>query len=195
MKLLSHAHINGNGIKHRDEYARILARASKKRGYTHCVVGCHGDYIASKTTMNKVREIGITPIRFAELDITARGGTKYNTAHVAFINIPEAKFEGYVHSKTGARMEDVMPYARKVGCKIVLCHPYSAEEIRAFSSFIDGYEIDNGLETRKFLDRSIWKDIPSIIQFHGADWHVWEGAGDPNYFTELPDDWFGRLYE
>lgn len=195
MKLLSHAHINGNGVKYRDEYARILARTCKKRKYTHCVVGCHGSYIASKETMNEIRQLGIIPIRFAELDITARGGTKYKTAHIAFINIPEAPVEGYVHSKTGSKIEDVVPYARKVGCKIVLCHPYSIDEIEVFSSYIDGYEVANGLDTRRFLDRDASNKYPNLVQFQGADWHIWEGAGDPSYYTELPDNWFGKLYE
>jgi hypothetical protein len=195
MKLLSHAHINGNGDKYRDEYARILARTCKKRKYTHCVLGCHGSYITSQKTMEEVRKLGITPIRFAELDITVRNESKYKTAHIAFINIPESKIEGYVHSKEGTDIDNVIPYARKVGCKVVLCHPYSKEEIRAFSSYIDGYELINGLETRSFTDRDVSDEFPNLIQFSGADWHVWEGAGDPSYYTELPDNWFGQLYK
>jgi hypothetical protein len=194
MRLLSHTHINGNGTRYRDEYARILGRTCRKRKYTHCVVGCHGSYIASQETMNKVRESGVVPIRFAELDITALGGTRYKTAHVAFINIPEAKIKGYLHSKDGTNIKDVIPYAKEVGCRVVLCHPYSKEEIEAFKDYIDGYEIVNGLETRDFLERDLSDKYPHLIQFNGADWHVWEGTGDPSYFTELPNNWFGELY-
>jgi hypothetical protein len=194
MRLLSHTHINGNGIEYRDEYARILARACRKRNYTHCVVGCHGSYIASKGIMKEIKKLGITPIRFAELDISVRNVSKYKTAHIAFINIPEAPIEGYVHSKEGVDIDRVIPYAKKVNCRIVLCHPYSADEIRVFSDYIDGYELTNGLETRSFSDRDVSKEFPHLVQFSGADWHVWEGAGDPSYFTELPDDWFGELY-
>jgi hypothetical protein len=35
---------------------------------------------------------------------------------------------------------------------------------------------------------------PSLTQFNGADFHVWEAMGNIEYFTELPDDWFGKPF-
>lgn len=59
------------------------------------------------------------------------------------------------------------------------------------------YEIMNGLDRyqRQFKNRDASAYYPKLVQFIGADCHVWEGMGDLDYFTELPDDWFGKLYE
>ena len=35
---------------------------------------------------------------------------------------------------------------------------------------------------------------PEMKQFIGADYHVWKGMGDLDYYTELPDDWFGNIH-
>jgi hypothetical protein len=191
MKLVSHAHINGNGPQFRDEYARILARAAKKRKYTHVVVGCHGHYIASESTMKAVRQIGITPIRFAELDLKVDGNT-HDHSHVALINIPNKPMPKLHH----AHIDTALPYIKETGCKVVLCHPRSLAEINAWAQYIDGYEIMNGLDRyqRRFTTRDASKQLPNLKQFIGADYHVWEGAGDMDYFTQLPDNWFGKLY-
>lgn len=192
MKLISHAHINGNGPQFRDEYARILARAAKKRKYTHIVLGCHGNYIASKATMDAVRRIGITPIRFTELDLKVDGNT-HDHSHVALINIPERKLPDLHHG----HIKKALPYIKETGCKVVLCHPRSLAEIVAWAPYINGYEIANGLDRyqRRFTNRDASQQFPHLKQFCGADFHVWEGMGDLDYFTQLPDGWFGELYK
>jgi predicted peroxiredoxin len=193
MRLMSHAHINGNGTQFRDEYARIAARACKTRNITHMVVGCHGSYIASRATMDEVRKIGVVPIRFAELNIRASKQHKRHS-HVAVINIPNKKIERYQKNET--TIQELLPYAKDVGCRIVLCHPSSIREITEFAPYIDGYELTNGEDSnRNFTDRNALPYFPDLVQFHGADYHVWKGKGDPNLFTELPDDWFGELYK
>lgn len=192
MKLVSHAHINGNGHQFRDEYARILAKACKKRHYTHCVLGCHGRYVASKKTMNEVRKLGIIPIRYTEMNLTVKGNS-HNDSHVALINIPEEP----IPDCKGQDFTFIKPYVEKTGCKVVLCHPRDLQEIIAWASHLDGYEILNGLDRyqRKFKNRDASQQFPYLKQFCGADYHVWQGMGDLDYFTELPDNWFGKLYE
>lgn len=191
MKLISHAHINGNGPQFRDEYARILARGAKSRGYTHTVLGCHGNYIASRATMEIVRKIGITPIRFTELNLKVDGNT-HGDSHVALINIPEKKLPD-LHR---GHIKKALPYIKETGCKVVLCHPRSLAEINAWAQYIDGYEIMNGEDrySRKFKNRDASQAYPNLVQFIGADYHVWKLKGDMDYFTQLPDNWFGRLY-
>lgn len=191
MKLVSHAHINGNGPQFRDEYARILARAAKKRRYTHIVVGCHGRYVASRETMQEVRRIGIIPIRYTELDLKVDGNT-HDHSHVALINIPRKPLNELHHG----HIKQALPYIKETKCKVVLCHPRSLAEIQAWAPYIDGYEIMNGLDRyqRRFTTRDASQQYPNLKQFIGADYHVWEGMGDMDYFTQLPDDYFGELY-
>jgi len=192
MKFLSHTHINGNGRKYRNEYARILARAAKQRGYNYVAVGCHGDYIASNEIMNIIWDTGIYPVRFAELDV----GIGHYRAHVSAINIPNRPIEGYVHKpKTPVSLLSVLPYLREVGAKIVLNHPRSLGALVAFSAHIDGYEIKNGAHHIDFKGENPGKMFPDLVQFTGADYHVWKCKGNIDYYTELPDSWFGRLYK
>jgi len=193
VKLISHAHINGNGTTYRDEYARILARGAKKRGYSHIVVGCHGEYIASSSTMNEVRKLGITPIRYTELALTVYGNS-HNHSHVALLNIPEKPIKGY--SKTNMDLTNIFDYINETNCKLVLCHPRDLQEIQAWSKYIHGYEIMNGEDrySRHWKNRDASAYYPEMKQFIGADYHVWKAKGDMDYFTELPDDWFGNLY-
>lgn len=195
MKLLSHAHINGNGTQFRDEYARILAKACKKRKYTHCVVGCHGRYVASKQTMDEVRKLGITPIRYTEIGLTVEGNS-HRSSHVAFINIPEEEIP-IVDKEEKNNIETLLPYAKRTKCRLVLCHPRDLQEIQVWAPYIDGYEIINGLDRyqRHWTSRDGRIYFPNLIQFMGADFHVWEGMGDLDYFTQLPDNWFGELYK
>ena len=194
MKLISHAHINGNGHQYRDEYARILARAAKKRGYTHVVVGCHGSYIASRKTMDAVRELGIIPIRYTELGLSVKGNS-HRHSHVAFINIPEQPIPNYKNDESN--ISALWSWAKSTNCKVVLCHPRDLPEIHAWADYIDGYEIANGLDRyqRQWTGRDAKAYYPDKVQFTGADFHVWEGMGDLDYFTELPNDWFGELYK
>ena len=194
MKILSHAHINGNGTKYRNEYARILATAARKRKYTHIVVGCHGSYIASKQTMDEVRKKKIIPIRFTEVGMNVKGNS-HSHSHVALLNIPEEPLPKHKHDE--GDISNFMPYIKKTRCKLVLCHPRDLAEIKAWAPYIDGYEIMNGLDRyqRRWKNRDASAYFPNKIQFIGADYHVWEGMGDLDYFTELPDGWFGKLYE
>ncbi len=194
MKLVSHAHINGNGTKFRDEYARILAKAAKKRKYTHTVVGCHGSYVASRATMDVVRKIGITPIRYSEIGLTCKGNP-HSHSHVAFINIPEEKIPP--HKGDHSNIDVLWDWAKKIKCKLVLCHPRSLAEIRAWAPYIHGYEVMNGLDRyqRNWKNRDASAYFPNKVQFIGADYHVWEGMGDMDYYTKLPDNWFGELYK
>jgi len=41
MKLLSHVHINGNGLQNNLANTRMVGKVAKKMGYTHTVLGCH----------------------------------------------------------------------------------------------------------------------------------------------------------
>jgi len=192
MKFLSHAHINGNGTKYRDEYVRILGRAAKQRKYDYIAVGCHGSYIASKKTMNKVWNLGVYPVRFAELDV--RIGK--HTAHVSAINIPDRPIEGYIHRpKDPVSLRVVLPYLRSVGAKVVLNHPKSIDALWAYEPYLDGYEIKNGAHRIDFKRENPGHLFPDLVQFTGADYHVWKCKGNLDYYTELPDGWLGRLHK
>jgi len=193
MRFLSHTHINGNGRQYRDEYACILARAAKTRKYTHVAVGCHGDYIASSDTLNCVWNFGIVPVRFAELDVRVDVNGKTHKAHISALNIPNHPIEGYKHNpKDPVHIKEVVRYLRSVGARIILNHPKSLDAIACFIPYIDGYEIKNGAHVIDFKGENPCQYWPSLIQFTGADYHVWKGKGNLDYFTELPDEWLGR---
>ena len=202
MKFLSHAHINGNGIKHRREYARILARAAKARGYSHIAIGCHGDYIADQRTMTAVRGYGVVPVRFAELNLQVTVPLGVYTGHVSIINIPEQPIVGYRHAdhkkENGGFTEisTIRKYADSVGAKLVLNHPKSTDNFQAFVQYLDGVEVSNGAHICRqmgvFTRETLKQDFPKLVQFNGADYHVWKCKGNLDYYTKLPDDWFGN---
>lgn len=193
MKLLSHVHINGNGIDNMPINACYIAEGARQRGYTHSVFGCHENFIMPGSIMRYIKEkYKIIPIRFVELSLQVGGKSKYPNSHLSFINIPEHSFKGFEY---GCSINRVVPYAKEIGCKIVLCHPESIEEIDYFSSYIDGYEIINGLDDLNidYTYRYLKYKYPNLIQFRGADYHVWELKGNMDLYTELPDNWFGEI--
>jgi len=194
MKLLSHVHINGNGYNNVETYARCIALGAKQRGYTHSVFGCHENFVMPSSLMNIIqKEYNIIPIRFMELSLKVRGISKYNNSHISFINLPEKEFKGFSY---GCDIEQLISYAKEIRCKVILNHPNTKEEIIAFSSFIDGYEIINGLDTKNenYSFRNLKNEFPNLIQFYGADYHVWELKGNMDLYNNLPDDFFGKIF-
>jgi hypothetical protein len=147
--------------------------------------------------MDEVRKIGIIPIRYTELGLTIEGNP-HRTSHVAFMNVPEAKMNEYRGDNKNVRtdIKEMLPYIKRTKCRLVLCHPRSLQEIQVWAPYIHGYEIMNGLDRyqRKFKNRDASIHYPEMVQFIGADYHVWKGMGDLDYFTELPDNWFGALH-
>jgi hypothetical protein len=204
MKFLSHTHINGNGTKHRREYVRILTHAAKAREYTHVAIGCHGNYIADKNTLMIPRMHNIIPVRFAELNLQVTTPLGSFAGHVSIINIPEQQVEGYTHidhktkTKGFTEIADIKPYANKVGAKLVLNHPKSITHFIAFSPYLDGVEVSNGAhkcrQMEVYTKTSLKQDYPDLVQFNGADYHVWKAKGNLDYYTKLPDNWLGKIH-
>jgi len=143
--------------------------------------------------MNVIREeFGIIPIRFAEIAVEGYN-IRHKHSHISLINIPNKSIDDF--HKSG-NIDPVVKFKEKTRCKIILNHPSSPCEVENLAPFIDGYEIRNGCRANYFAKyEELLIKYAHLVGFNGADYHTWEGKGDPRLFTELPDDWFGEIYE
>lgn len=192
MKLLSHTHVNGNGPDNVEGYALQVAKKAQDLGYSHYVIGCHNDWPASCSLLGKLRRrFTPVPVRFMELSITAPFSTK--GIHIGLLNVPCSRVAGYKDSCCG--IEDILGYVRQCGCRVVLHHPDTLDHVRQLAPHLDGWEVCNGVHTSRPYGVEDVVQFPTLIPFFGADWHVWENHGNPELYTELPDDWFGAIYD
>lgn len=194
IKLLSHSHINSNGEQNVFRNADLLGVIAKYKGYTHLVLGCHEGWICPAYIMAEIeKKYQIKTIRFAELSVQSRGDPRHGNSHIALINIPE---EPIANFDPGCNIQRILPYIKETKCKVILCHPDTVEEIREYAEYIDGYEIANGTDkpTRNYEFRDLKKEFPYLTQFKGADIKFSLGRGNYDLYTELPEGYFGNIY-
>lgn len=192
MRFLSHVHIHdGDPLAN----AHVAGRGAQERGYTHLAMGCH-NWAAPPDLMRMVEcEYGVKAIRYAELDTSLDyPGRRRPTVQVAAYNLAD-----YSWWRPLAPFRETADKVHEMGGKFVLVHPDNEWLFDLALPYLDGCEVFNGIEQ---IPHPYVRLHPEVTPFTGADWHVWGldvgsdgGKGDPNLFTELPDDWFGEIVD